>query len=93
MEDSQNDYSNIIERLIKLEVMQQKDLDVAEEWRKRFCTKIDKLTDMINDLPCDKRESRWTSLSAQIKWLWIAMTFVTGLNGVFIMALITHIGK
>jgi hypothetical protein len=93
MEDSSLNYSNLVERLIRLEVMQQKDLDVAEEWRGRFCTKLDKMADMIRVLPCDKREGRWTSLSAQIKWLWIAMTFVTGLNGVFIVSLINHIGK
>lgn len=93
MAEDQNGYSNVIERLIRLEVMQQKDLDIAEEWRGRFCGKLDKLTDMVNILPCDKREGRWISITAQTKWLWIALSFLTGLNGVFIVALINHIGK
>lgn len=93
MEERRKDYPSIVERLIKLEVMQQKDLDVAEEWRGRFCTKLDKLMDMITVLPCDKREGRWLSQGVQLKWIWIAVTFMTGLNGVFIIALINHIGK
>jgi hypothetical protein len=93
MEEQGKDFFTIIERLTRLEVMQQKDLDVAEDWRKIFCAKLDKLTTIVVDLPCDKREGRWLSITTQTKWLWIAMTFLTGLNGIFIAALINHIGK
>ncbi len=93
MEELRQNYPEIKERLIRLEIMQQKDLDVADEWRGRFCAKMDKLTDMVFKLPCDVREGRWTSLTAQIKWVWIGVTFIIGLEGVFITALIYHIGK
>jgi hypothetical protein len=93
MEERRRDYPDIVNRLTILEVMQQKDLDVAEDWRKRFCTKIDKLTDLVSTLPCDRREERWLSQGVQIKWMWGVLTFFATLEGVFIAALITHISK
>ena len=83
----------IKERLIKLEVMQQKDLDVAEDWRRIFCKKMDTLIDTVNGLPCDTREGRWLSQVVQLKYVWGVLTFFVLLEGIFISALITHIGK
>jgi hypothetical protein len=81
------------ERLIKLEVLQEKDIKEADEWRVRFCSKMDKLTDKIDSLPCDKREGRWLSQGVQIKWLWIAITFMTGIVGWFVITFLTHLTK
>jgi hypothetical protein len=91
MEERRKDYPAIMERLAVLEVMQQKDLDVAEEWRKNFCLKLDRLTNMVIKLPCDRREERWLSQGVQIKWMWGILTFFVILEGVFITALINHI--
>ncbi len=83
----------IKERLIRIEVMQQKDLDVAEDWRGIFCKKLDSLIDTVNKLPCDKRESRWLSQVVQVKYMWGILTFFIVLEGVFITTLLAHIGK
>ncbi len=93
MEERRQGDLDIKERLIKLEVMQQKDLDVADEWRGIFCKKIDTLIETVSKLPCDKREGRWLSQSVQLKYIWGALTFFILLEGVFITSLIAHIGK
>lgn len=83
----------IKERLIKLEVLQQRDIDQADEWRGIFCKKIDSLIDTVNKLPCDKREGRWLSQAVQVKYMWGVLTFFIILEGVFITTLLAHIGK
>jgi len=77
----------------ELKVLQEKDLDVAEDWRKIFCGKIDRLAEVVGQLPCDKRESRWLSQTVQLKYIWGVLTFFVTLEGIFIVALINHIGK
>ena len=91
--ERRRDYPDILGKLEKLEnyqselkttqevlkVLQQKDLDVAEDWRRTFCGKLDKLIDTINNLPCDLRDGRWKTHAEQIRWLWIAITFVSGI--------------
>ena len=84
---------DIKERLIRLEVLQEKDIQEATDWRKIFCVKLDKLFDLVNTLPCDTREGRWASLLAQIKWLWVVFVFIIGLEGVFVASLLYHLGK
>ena len=52
------DYPEIKERLAILEVLQQKDIDDAAEWRKIFCDKLDKVSDKLNHFPCEANSVR-----------------------------------
>ena len=74
--ERRRDYPDLMQRLAVLETLQNRDIDEAREWRDRFCIKIDKLIERFNVLPCDRRDSRYTSQTAQIKWLWMAITFM-----------------
>lgn len=93
MEERRKDYPEIKERLIKLEVLQEQDIKDGNDWRVRFCNKFDKLMDIITQLPCDKREGRWLSQSVQIKWLWLAITFIMTILSGLVMTLLFKILK
>ncbi len=86
--ERRKDYPEIKERLIKLEILQEQDIKEGNDWRVRFCNKLDKITDTITKLPCDRREGRWLSQGVQIKWAWIAITFImTILTGLVLVLL------
>ncbi len=52
---------------------------------------MEKISDKLEDLPCDKREGRFLSINVQFRWLWIAVTFImailTGLTLTLIVKL------
>ncbi len=87
--ERRKDVPDIVGRLIRLEVLQEKDISEANNWRNLLCGKFEKMMDVVSNLPCDKREGRWLSQEVQIKWLWIAvgfiMTVLTGVTIVFIV--------
>lgn len=43
--------------------------DKIEKW-------MEKISDKLENLPCDKREGRFLSINTQFKWLWTAVTFI-----------------
>ena len=51
-----------------------KDEGKAEEWRGRFCTKLDKLNDRLNELPCPARIEQTKGIHTQLKALWILVS-------------------
>jgi hypothetical protein len=73
-EELLRDYPEIKERLAVIEAMQQKDLDVAEEWRKRFCDKMDKILDFFSKIPCEVRQQvcgeKLKGYDRSLKFLW-----------------------
>lgn len=75
--ERRKDYSNITERLSVLETLQQKDLDTAEEWRSIFCEKIDKLIDILGNLPCKERMSWHIGIDRQVKFIWGVLSGMT----------------
>jgi len=46
----------------------------AKEWRTRFCLKLDKVTDKLGNLPCDRR----AYLSNQVKAIWAIIVLIVG---------------
>ena len=74
MEERRADYPKITERLAVLETMQQKDLDTAEEWRNRFCAKLDKVVDACTNLPCKERIAFTEGFRIQLKFIWGIMS-------------------
>ena len=79
--ERRQDYPDILDKLNKLETvcailqtLQNKDLDIAEEWRKKFCDKIEKIQDNLSNLPCDLRKGWYDSMSKQIRFMWLVLT-------------------
>ena len=74
MEERRKDYPGISERLAIIETMQQKDLDTAEEWRGRFCKKIDKVSEILSEIPCKTREevcsTKFKGFTFQLRFIW-----------------------
>lgn len=111
MDERRKDYPSILDKLEELEryqtelrlaqnelkILQQKDLDVAEDWRLRFCAKLDKIMGWIEAAPCKERyaecSNRIQSQIVQIKWMWGILTFFVTLEGMFIVALLHHLGN
>jgi hypothetical protein len=58
------------ERMVKLETLQERDIHDADEWRKRFCEKVDKILDFITTLPCKERLAWYDACGKQMKFLW-----------------------
>jgi hypothetical protein len=72
-----DDITDIRERLVRLETMQNKDLHDAEEWRRTVDTRLEKLTDTCNELPCRERTARYESVERQMKFLWAVVSLIT----------------
>lgn len=53
---------------------QQKYSEEAKEWRTRFCLKLDKMSEKLEKLPCDKR----AYLVNQVKAIWACIAVLIG---------------
>jgi hypothetical protein len=72
-----DDITDIRERLVRLETMQNKDLHDAEEWRRTVDIRLEKLNDGFNVLPCRERRAWYESAGRQLKFIWAVMTMIT----------------
>lgn len=91
--ERRHDMGDIVSRLVKLETLQERDISEASEWRKRFCDKIDNLTLLLTNLPCDKNEGKRMAMGGQIKGLWIAVTIIMAMLTGVTFALIAKVLK
>jgi len=77
LEERRKDYPDILSRLNELDkaqsilqALQEKDLEIAEEWRIKFCKKVETIQDSINKLPCDLRQGWYSSMGKQMRFMW-----------------------
>lgn len=68
----------------ELKILQIKDLEVADEWRKTFCSKLDKLFAFMSELPCKERKAWYESTGKQLTFMWVVLA-------IFIAVCITSI--
>lgn len=59
----------IIERLNNLIVAIAKEEKSSAEWRSVFCLKLDKLFNIIDNLPCSERKETTKAILSDIGWL------------------------
>ena len=71
-----SDIGEVRERLIRLEVLQEKDINEGREWRLKFCDKFEKLFGMFSDLPCKERAevTKWNTVVQGFMWAAIGIT-------------------
>ena len=55
-------------------------METTTEYRKSLCSKLDKLNDRLNDLPCPSRVEQTKNIHTQLKALWILVS--AGLLGI-----------
>ena len=60
----------IAERLKNLDEKNELSEKLSNDWRNRFCIKLDAITDKLNNLPCDVRVERSKNINFQLKALW-----------------------
>jgi len=76
MEERRKDYPAINERLAVLEVLQNKDIKDADDWRKLFCDKINRVMDKLSNLPCDSSQAWYQSMTRQVGFMWLVLGIV-----------------
>lgn len=48
----------------------------SEEWRNKFCQKLDKAMDKIDKLPCPQRIEQTKGIKTQLKALWACVSAI-----------------
>jgi cyclopropane fatty-acyl-phospholipid synthase-like methyltransferase len=68
--------SNVIENQKKYETE-------ARDWRERFCSKLDKMMEKMDNRPCIRHDALLSNVKAQLGWMW-------AVTGAVILAIIAE---
>ena len=74
--ERRSDMSDIIGRLIKLETLQERDIEEANTWRKLLCEKFDRMIVKMDGLPCSERKGWYQSMNRQMGFMWAVIAIV-----------------
>ena len=74
--ERRSDMSDIIGRLIKLETLQERDIEEANTWRKLLCEKFDRMIVKMDGLPCSERKGWYVSMGKQVTFMWAVLAIL-----------------
>ena len=81
--ERRKDMGETIERLVRLETLQEKDIIEATDWRKLFCGKVEEIKNDVKSLldkfillPCKERKGWYQSMGRQVGFMWAVLALI-----------------